>query len=332
MLLSGWSLYNTACLLVDRMYANSIQQTYFKQTLFQYLLLFSIMAIVIGSVLHYYLTKKVTKPVRQLIASTKTIKKGIYPQPIPVTKNELGEFIQQYNELMQQLQTNEQQRKKLITDLSHEIRTPLSNINGYLYALQSGVVEGNEVLYQSLYRESTRLTSMMNQLEQLKKWDVTSSPLSMPKQEVDISSLLTQCLEMFQLALNQHNLTSDCHVESCNMYIHEEGIYRVVSNLIENAISYYEGNGPIKLHGARKHDDYYIAITGPGQPIPEQEKAQLFQRFYRIDQSRSRDTGGSGLGLAIAKDIVGYHEGEIGVETNNNVHTFWFTLPITPKT
>src|SRR5699024_10312983 len=134
---------------------NEANQKQFDSTLYYYLWIFSFIAIIIGSIIHYYLTKKTIRPLKRLTESTKSMKEGNYPKPLEVTTNdEIGQLTSHFNGLIQQLKNNHEHRQKLVTDLSHELRTPLSNLNGYLYALKNGVIEGEEELYESLYEES----------------------------------------------------------------------------------------------------------------------------------------------------------------------------------
>ncbi len=308
---------------------SSQKQDQFEATLFQYLWIFSVSTIIIGSLTHFYLTKKLIHPLRELIYSTKKMKQGEYPKPIVgKPEGEIGELVSHFNDLVKQLKENERQRQKLVSDLSHEFRTPLSNLNGYLRALQTGVVEGNEKLYQSLYEESKRLIHLVEQIEQLKEWDHVSTQNFTEKSFVNIKKLVGQSVEMFRLALEQSKVKVQTDVENSDVLVNSDAITQVISNFIDNAICYYEGIGPITIKGQNIHSAYKLTVTGPGKPIPYEEQEKIFERFYRIDHSRSRELGGSGLGLAISKEIIEHHGGTIGVNTDGNVHSFWFQLPV----
>jgi len=333
--ISGWAIYNTACFLAAGVGDfNAQRQEQYNSTLLNYLWIFMIIAAIAGSIFHYFLIKRLIKPIRQLIHSTKQMKLGHFPKPIEVYKqDEIGQLVIQYNELLDQLHENERHRKKLVSDLSHEIRTPISNLNGYLLGLKDGDITGDKELYASLYQESKRLSQMIEQLEQLKEWDNLSAQSLTNKEEIEIGGLLKQCVAMFKWTLSQKNITVQVDAVPCNTFIHIEGIQQVISNLLDNAILYYEGEGPIFIKGEKRDENYLISITGPSKPIPDQEKENIFKRFYRLDSSRSRETGGSGLGLAITKKIVEkHHQGEIGVKMGSNSNTFWFLLPVDEET
>ncbi|WP_233201627.1 MULTISPECIES: cell wall metabolism sensor histidine kinase WalK [unclassified Sporosarcina] len=328
--LSGWAIYSTACLLAAEVGdLDTPQQQRFNSTLLSYLSILIIMATFIGSVLHFYLIRRIINPIRSLIQSTKELKQGHYPEPVQVYKSdEIGQLALQYNSLIAQLQMNEQQRNRLVTDVSHEIRTPLSNLNGYLQALKDGDLKGDKVLFASLYQESNRLTHMIEQLEQLKEWDYLSNQSIVEKETYEIEPILLQCVAMFERTLEQKNIPILLEIESCKLAIHIVGVQQVISNLLENAVRYYEGEGPILLAGEKRGKGYRISITGPSKPIPEIERERVFRRFYRLDSSRSRMTGGSGLGLAISKEIIErHHQGAIGIDTTSTSNTFWIVLP-----
>ncbi|MEN1967227.1 ATP-binding protein [Lentibacillus sp. N15] len=328
--LSSWAIYNTACFLADGMGAmNPNKQSQFDSTLFQYLWIFSISAIFIGSLIHFYLTKELIRPIRQLIESTRRMKQGQYPDPIQIKyMDETGELVGHFNDLVQQLKHNQQHRQKLVSDLSHEIRTPLANLNGYLSALKNGVITGDQQLYQSLYDEVTRLTHMVEQLDQLKEWDYRAQQTFSEKASTDLALLLEQTVNMFQWALKRAGIKWEVRTVSGMAMINDEAISQVISNLIDNSIRYYEGNEPMVLKGEPYQTEYKISVTGPGKIIPDADQERIFERFYRVDSSRTRDTGGTGLGLAIAKEIVEHHNGTIGMQSTSHVHTFWFTLPL----
>lgn len=328
--ISGWTIYNTACFLAAEVgNLDTSRQQLFNNTLLNYLWIFMMMAAVIGSIIHFYLIRRFIKPIRSLIESTKELKRGHYPAPVKVYKNdEIGQLARQYNGLIEQLKTNEEQRKRLVTDVSHEIRTPLSNLNGYLLALKDGAIDGEQDLFASLYDESNRLAQMVEQLDQLKEWDYQSAQSMVEKETQDIKSLLSQSVAMVERTLEQESIPLELDVASFEIHLDIPGIQQVVGNLLENAIRYYEGEGPIVLTGEERLNDYLISVSGPSTPIPESKKEKVFKRFYRLDCSRSRMTGGTGLGLAISKEIIErHHQGSIGVQTTETNNIFWVLLP-----
>ncbi|TKD72277.1 sensor histidine kinase [Pseudalkalibacillus hwajinpoensis] len=329
--LSSWAIYNTACFLADGLGTwNDQKQNLFNSTLFQYLWIFSIAAIFIGSFIHYYLVKKTIRPLKELIESTKRMKEGQYPVPIQVdTKDEMGQLIGHFNDLVKQLKDTQRHRKELISDLSHEFRTPLTNLKGYLGALKDGVVEGDQKMYESLHSESERLIHMVEQLEQLKEWDYFKEQSYSEKEPMNMQLLVEQSVEMFRWSLKNAGIKVKTEVDTGIVKVYNEGILQVINNLLDNAIKYYEGTGPITIKGEIVKGRYTLSIIGPGQAIPLEAKEKIFERLYRVDPSRERnDSGGTGLGLAISKEIIEHHDGKIRVKSEGNCHTFTFSLPV----
>lgn len=323
--ISGWAIYNTACFLVEGMGSlNTIRQGQFNKVLFKYLWLFIVISFTISSLLQFYFTRKLLRPINELTASTKAMKRGHYPDPIIIeSEGEIGELVQQYNELTEQLRTNEAERNKTVADLSHEFRTPLSNLNGYLQALKNDVIQGDEALFESLYHESQRLTGMVQQLDQMKEWDYLAAQKIMQREIVDITDQIKQSAEMFQWRLKKENIRLKEDVTEAKLFIHIAGVQQVLSNLLDNAIDYYQGPGEIVIKGESTEAGYRISVSGPSRAIIVAEKDKLFNRFYRSDASFK---SGSGLGLAIVKDIVENSGGEVGVTVTDEVNSFWFTL------
>lgn len=329
-LLSGLAIYNTACvLMVSVGDLNNAEQKQFNALLFDYLLVFVSLTIIIGSILHYFLTKKLISPVQKLIKSTKQMQKGEYPEPIHTNaQGEISVLTEHFNSLIEQLKLNDTERHQLVSNLSHELRTPLTNLNGYLKALRDGLIEGDAELYEALLNESKRIMEMTEQIESLKEWGELSSHPYTSFEKKNIADLIKQCVHMFQFQLERKNIPLNLEVENCTLSLNTEGIQQVMTNLIDNALNYYEGTAPIDIKGSIQDNFYYITIKNPGLLIPGEEQVRIFERLYRLETSRNRETGGSGLGLAIAKEIVEHHQGEISVSSEEGINTFYITLPI----
>ncbi|MGM0898539.1 MAG: sensor histidine kinase [Bacillota bacterium] len=328
-ILSSFTIYNAACTLVSGFEPDVQRQNQFNAALLQYLWIFSAATIVIGSVLHFYFTKKLMGPLKELIESTKVMKDGRYPKTIKNrSEGEIGELIGHFNELVQQLKLKEQSRQKIVSDLSHEFRTPLSNLNGYMNALSNGVIEGDTALFQSLHGEAKRLTAMVEQLEQLKQWDMAAGDALMETKHEDMGQLIRQTVEMFHWRLQEQNIHVHIEAAPAMVGVYNGGIQQVLGNIIDNAIRYYEGTAPIRMEGKISGTDYRVSIISEGQEISETDAPKIFERFYRTDPSRTRDTGGSGLGLAISKEIIELHKGTIGLDDQDGHYVFWFEIPM----
>ena len=327
--LSSIATYNTACYLADDIGTVQLEnQVIFDTTLFQYILIFSISAIVASSLVHFYVTKKLINPLQELINSTIRMKKGDYPTPLSSSStDEIGQLTTHFNDLVQQLKTNQENRKKLVSDISHELRTPLANLNGYMSALKNGVITGDKKLYESLHGELNQITQMVNQLDQLKEWDDIKNQKFTEKETFQLNKLVQQTVEMFRWNLNEKEILCEVSMDTGKVHASKKDIAQIFSNFLDNAIRYYNGSEPIVIKGESRQTEYLVEVTGPGERIEKSDHPYLFERFYRVDSSRGKDTGGTGLGLAISKEIIEHHGGQIGMFSTEQLHTFWFTLP-----
>ncbi|MEI3607663.1 ATP-binding protein [Pseudogracilibacillus sp. SE30717A] len=328
-LVSGWSIYHTACFLVNGMYDTSLSgQQYFNKTLFKYVLLYAAIAVLISSVVHFYFTKRLFKPIKNLIESTKTLKRGTYPKPLPeIYKDEIGQLIVNYNELTNQLKQNEQYRTKLIADISHELRTPISNLTGYLHALTFGDVTPSRELFEALHGQAKQLTVLIEQMRLLNDGNNATSK-SRLKENIQLKTVIEESVKAFDWKIKQENIKILIDVEEAAVSIHPENMFQILNNLIDNAIRYFEGEGPICIHGEKKKLSYRVSVSNPGQAIEKEAQQYLFDRFYRVDLSRNRKTGGAGLGLAIVKELIANYDGEIEVQSKDGRNTFTLIFPI----
>lgn len=327
--LTGWAIYETACNLVGGIGSPSTtRQVQFNATLFQYFLIFTGSGVLISTVIHYYLTKKLIRPIRELVKSTKILKKGKYPPPVKLqSSGEMEELINQYNDLINKLKQNDQERKRLIENISHELRTPTANIKGYLFALKEGDISGDEQLFDSLHNQAEQLTTLIEQVERLHILDGENEPAEYEKEVIGSTQLIEESIQLFNWQLKNESIIVEKDIESVNLTVHKDGMQQVLSNVLENAIRYRVNNSPVKIIGRNEAAGYSIEISGEGEPITKDDQTRIFERFYRVDHSRNRATGGSGLGLAIAKEIMIKHEGTIHLETDKNMHTFRVWIP-----
>lgn len=328
--LAGVSVKDFACLVVDQ-YAlvGEEKSSFFNRTMEFYLWRASVSAIIVAAIIHYVFIKKILFPLKQLTKSTQLMIEGQYPDLTePKSQDEIGVLTKHFHKLAKTLQREEENRKRLMSNISHELRTPLSNLNGYLEALSSGVIEGDQKLFQSLFEESQHLTRLVEQLHHLTVWEAHGNG-SKSLTEIHIHELLQQTIQTFQLECDQAGVSIDVSLQESVVLGIEDGIKQVMNNLLKNALIYNTGN-QIIISGKTEQQQYRVTVSNLGEPIPDEERDLVFERFYRVDPSRRRDQNrnSTGLGLAIVKEIVEQLGGQVGLDSNDNLHHFWFTLPI----
>jgi two-component system phosphate regulon sensor histidine kinase PhoR len=227
----------------------------------------------------------------------------------------------------------EKTRRDFIANVSHELRTPLTSIQGYTETLLDGAIEDNHVrdFLEIIRKNGARMSRLTEDLLTLAR--VESGEHRFDMQQVSADELLQAALESFHEVARTYGveLVIENSVPSANVNADREAIHQIFSNLIENAMK-YAATGKKVILGARAAErgvefgvEFYVRDFGPG--ISSEHLPRLFERFYRVDKARSRESGGTGLGLAIAKHIVLAHGGTIRAESElNHGSTFFFTL------
>ncbi|UYZ15168.1 ATP-binding protein [Brevibacillus sp. WF146] len=326
--IAGVTVKDFACYLVNQnQFSGNVNSELFNSTMRDYLIRASVIAAATAAIIHYFLARRIVTRLRQLAFFFRQIMNGVYPEPITKRSNdEIGQLAQNCNQLVQVMRQGEERRKQMISDISHELRTPLSNIKGYLEALREGVINGNKELYHSLYEEAVHFSDLVDQLHQLSAWEAKKMREA-DLQIIDIFSFVETSVRHFEMELKNKNILCPVKLQPATVLADPMGLKQIVNNLMKNAIQYDEG-GVIEVYGELAGKEYRIMIKNSGREIPPQKAKQIFERFFRLEPSRNRETGGSGLGLAIVKEIVSRHGGKVGLQTNGKVHSFWFSLPV----
>ena len=243
----------------------------------------------------------------------------------------LNNMVEELRQLMDRERESERTKNELITNVAHDLRTPLTSIIGYLELL-SGPVKLNEEIQKKYlditYKKSKRLQKLIEDLFGFTK--LNYGKISMKVSKVDIVKLLSQMLEEFYPNFMEKNLAYELQSNVTAKVITADGnlLARLFDNLINNAIKYGSEGKKIIVKVDATDTVVTVSVTNFGYVIPKEELPLLFEKFYRVEQSRSVNTGGTGLGLAIAKNIVDMHGGTIGVTSDLNGTVFTVKLKV----
>lgn len=225
---------------------------------------------------------------------------------------------------------NEQKKDELIVYLAHDIKTPLTSMIGYLSLLseiKDMPQEQRNRYIDIALDKSYRLEYLINELFDVARFN--SEKIVLEKEEINLNLMLEQIADDFYPTLKEMNkkinFTSD---EKTILYADPDKLSRVFNNLIKNAVNYSKENTDIDISILNKENQATVKITNKGKQIPKEKLDKIFEKFYRLDSSRTSKTGGSGLGLAIAKEIVELHGGRIYAESDIKETTFSVILPI----
>ena len=264
------------------------------------------------------ISNNISKPVEVVSTMANLIGDGDYDNKIDYDSNivEIDVLIKSINNLSAKLEEQENLRKRLTTDISHELRTPLTSIQTHLEAMIDGIWEPDTERLNSVNEEVIRLTNLVNQLQNLAKFDSEKSKLNLAK--VNVKNLIMNVVYNNQGKALEKNINIECDLESIDSYLDKDKISQVIVNLLSNAIRYTNNGGKIFISSYKENNNLKIQFKDNGIGIPKENIKYIFERFYRVDESRSKNTGGIGVGLTIVKSIIDLHQGTIEVRSELN--------------
>lgn len=269
-------------------------------------------AVLVAATLSALMAKQFTRPVRNLASGAKAITSGDYSTRIDASRSdELGALARDFNHLAQTLAKNRESRRQWISDIAHELRTPLAILQGELEALEDGVRAYDDATRRSLQAEIARLGGLVADLHDLSTSD--EGRLSVKMASTDIVGALREAIGRAGARLAEANITVRERFPKAPMPIEadEARLHQLFSNLIENTLRYTDAPGELAVDCTPGDATVIIEFADSAPGVPDAALPQLFNRLYRVDSSRSRETGGSGLGLAICAAIVAAHHGHI---------------------
>ncbi|MDK8642993.1 HAMP domain-containing sensor histidine kinase [Niallia taxi] len=262
----------------------------------------------------YILSKKLSDPLIQMEKATRKIAKGdLKTRVTPPSKDEMGSLAQAINDLALDLQKYRESRSEFFSNISHELRTPMTSIEGYAKVLKEKLYDSEEEKEQYLdiiHQESIRLTRIIGDLFELSK--IEEGKIGFHFEWIDLSEVLNSAIQKTKWRAQEKGLDMRAYIQPDLPFVYCDGhrMAQVFMNLLDNAIRYTE-QGTISAKMTKENDVVKISVEDTGIGIPEDELTYIFERFYRVEKSRSREFGGTGLGLAIVKNLVEQQGGSI---------------------
>lgn len=332
------SLFTALCLSIPVSIAFYIISLRWVDSVIVLVLVFALSFFLIRFVLNEFIYRKI-KLIYKYIYQTKASQreevyyKYILPKKsIEDVREDVEKWALQQNAVIADLKNNERYRREFLQNLSHEIKTPIFAIQGYVDTLLNGALENENVskrFLENTSRNVTRMVELVNDLDEITKLE--SGEQLIHKKKFIIQDVIREVFEtLLKKAIEkkiQFSIKKGCE-QPVEVFADKEKIFRVLINLVDNAVKYEKPEGYVTA-GIYKTDDKHvlIEITDNGVGIAEEHLPRIFERFYRTDVGRSRDAGGTGLGLAICKHIIEAHNQSMHVRSKPDVGTtIGFTL------
>ncbi len=279
----------------------------------------------------YFITERITHPLKKMTEASKTFAKGDFSVRVPVYgEDEVAELAVALNNMAQSLDNLEKMRNSFLASISHDLRTPMTTISGFIDGITSGAIppDRHDHYLGVISAEVHRLSRLVSQLLDVSRLE--SGDRKFVFTDFDVAEVSRIILISFEQKIDDKKLDVEFESEFDKMYVNadKDAIYQVIYNLCHNAIKFAYENGKFRI--SIKHDEnkkVRISVFDEGQYICQEDIPMVFERFYKTDKSRGLDKQGVGLGLYISKTIIDAHKEEISVSSTENVGTeFSFTL------
>jgi two-component system sensor histidine kinase BaeS len=271
------------------------------------------------------LARRLARPIERLANAADRIAGGdLTARVVEDGPDELRTLARAYNAMAERLAEQDAIRREFVVNASHELRTPLTNLAGYLEALRDGVMPPDPETFASLGEEVDRLTRLAASLDVLAGAEGGRTE----PQEVDVAAVVRTAADLAAPALARRDISLEVSIqEPLSVRYRQDELTQVVSNLLQNAVRYTDGGGRVRIDAGRRDRAVEVRVANTGRGIPADELPQVWERFYRVDKSRDRETGGAGIGLAIVKQLIEAAGGRVGAASDREWTTFWFSLP-----
>lgn len=292
-------------------------------------------AILVAVLLSLFFSRSVIAPLRAIAASSQRIADGHYDERVHVRGvDELAKLAERFNRMAAKLEQVESMRRRLIGDVSHELRTPLTAIKGSMEGLMDGILPAEAATYEQIHAEAERLNRLVDDLQELSRVEAGAYELEL--RPVDISSMAQTVTKRLGRQFESRNISLALELapDLPRVLADEDRTIQVLTNLAGNALQYTSDGGHVLISAKRSDGEVQISVRDTGIGITPEHLEHVFDRFYRVDKSRSRMAGGgSGIGLTIARALIEAQAGRIWAESQGEARgtTFTFTLPVAEK-
>lgn len=247
----------------------------------------------------------IARPIARLAAAARRIAAGNYAERVAVGgHDEIADLASSFNVMAGSLEATERRRLQLVGDVAHELRTPLTTLDGYLEGLEDDVVQPGPETWHLLRGETARLTRLVTDLQEL--WRAEAHQLPLKIETVDAGALARSAIERWRPVAGERSVTveADLPEGAIQARIDRDRVGQIIDNYMSNAIRYSPPGSAVRVSLRQEGESVVIAVRDQGVGMTGEQRRQLFERFYRVDPSRSRAAGGAGIGLAIVRALA----------------------------
>jgi signal transduction histidine kinase len=276
------------------------------------------------------LARGMTQPLRDMAQAARAMARGEYRQKVGVrSRDEVGQLAAAFNRMAGEMEGLERLRRDLVANVSHELKTPISALRARLENLLDGVEEPDPVLLGIMLQQTERLSRLVDQLLDLSRFESGDVPLE--REPVALAPLVERVVAEVRVSRPDRQMEVRTLVppDLAPVDADPERLHQVLFNLLDNAFRFTESRGTVTIRAGRNPDGCEVIVEDTGPGIPDEHLPLVFERFYRVDPSRSRGDGGTGIGLAIARSVIEAHGGTIRAEgADGRGARFRFVLPV----
>lgn len=279
-------------------------------TVLPVLILVLALIIAVCVVLANYLTRQLVAPIEEMAENMEDASNvHVYKELLP--------FMNMIRSQHENILAAAMSRQDFTANVSHELKTPLTAISGYAELIENGMATQERQVYfaAEIRRNAERLLSLINDIIKLSELDSKDSASVDRYEDVDLYALAENCMGNLLVQASKRDIALNLEGESCVVRGNRDMLDELLENLCQNAIRYNNVGGFVRVKVAEEHDGPVLIVEDNGIGIPKEDQERVFERFYRVDKSRSKETGGTGLGLAIVKHIVALHHATIELES-----------------
>lgn len=307
--------------------------------IFRMFFLAMLFALALTFVMVYLVSYRLTRPLREMSAAAKQYATGDFSKRIAIKRSkirilgqdETDELIQAFNSMAQALATLEMSRRSFVANVSHELKTPMTTIGGFIDGILDGTIEKEkEMQYLKIVSDEVRrLSRLVTGMLNMSKFE--AGELDLKPVKFDVSEMIFRTLLGFEQVIDKKHIEIrglDA-MNINNVVADKDMINQVVYNLVDNAVKFTPEGGYIEVSSKADSEKIIVKIRNSGKGIPSEEIDKIFERFYKIDKSRSYDVKGAGMGLYLCKMIIEFHGGQIAARSEYGEYTeFIFQLPL----